>query len=80
MEDNNKELTLGEKIVGITFNPANDPKVQEVKTLAARMIDILEEHASTSPASPVKIELFSHALGEVLNAQMNVVKVLTFKY
>lgn len=80
MEENKDELSFGEKVVGITFNPANDPKVQEVKQLAARMLDILEEHANQFPASPIKIELFSHAIGEVLNAQMSVVKVLTFKY
>jgi len=30
--------------------------------------------------SKLKDTLYQHAIGEILNAQMNVVKVLTYKY
>ncbi len=36
-----KILTFGEKSVGLEFNPGNDPKVQEVKELYAKIVDLL---------------------------------------
>ena len=34
-----QELTYGQKAVGLTFNPSNNPKVQEIKELYAKIID-----------------------------------------
>ena len=34
-----RELTFGEKAVGLTFNPGGNPDVDKVKTLYAEIID-----------------------------------------
>ena len=72
--------TFGEKLVGITFNPAGDPKVLKAKQLCAELVDLLNEHNFESDRTQLSEILFNHTIGEILNAQMNVVKVLTLKY
>lgn len=74
-----RELTFGEKLVGLTFNPSGDEKVTKAKQLCAELADLLHgEHKNGSSA--LHDQLYNHAIGEILNAQMNVVKVLTLKY
>ena len=71
----NLEKTIGQLIVGIDFNPSGDDKVARAKQLCAELIDlVLECDSSTGP-----FDFVQHTIGEVLNAQMNVVKVLTLK-
>ena len=72
--------TFGQQLVGITFNPSNDPKVQRVKELCAELADLLQENYQKTPLGYLGRTLHEHAIGEILNAQMNVVKVLTLKY
>jgi hypothetical protein len=43
------------------------------------MAEILKRRYSNDPKTPVKSLLFDHAVGEILNAQMTVVKVITLK-
>ena len=40
--ENKKELTLGQKRVGYSFNPSEHPKVKEYKEKYSKMIDDLE--------------------------------------
>ena len=75
-----REMTFGEKLVGLTFNPSNDDKVGKAKKLCAELTDLLNEHNQESDSTQFSQRLFSHAICEILNAQMNVVKVLTLKY
>lgn len=75
-----REMTFGEKLVGITFNPSADDKVAKAKQLCAELADLLNDENSSKESSQFSQRLFSHAVGEILNAQMNVVKVLTLKY
>ena len=75
-----RELTFGEKLVGLNFNPSNDDKVGKAKKLCAELADLLNDEMEGSEQSPLFKQLFDHAVGEILNAQMNVVKVLTLKY
>lgn len=77
-----KELTFGQKLVGLTFNPSGDEKVNKAKQLCAELADLLWNDTFSQPSdiSDFKINLHNHAIGEILNAQMNVVKVLTLKY
>jgi hypothetical protein len=79
-----RELTAGQKLVGISFNPSNMPTVDRVKQLAAEMFDIMKAdymHKCTDPnASPEFFTAFVHAQGEILNAQMNAVKMLTWRF
>jgi hypothetical protein len=72
-------LTFGEQLVGLSFNPSGDEDVHRVKELAAEMAEILKRRYSEDPKTPVKSLLFDHAVGEILNAQMTVVKVITLK-
>ncbi len=65
--------TFGEQLVGLSFNPAGDPK-----QLCAELADLINEEMHSS--NPLKRMLYEHTVGEILNAQMNVVKVLTLKY
>lgn len=77
-----RELTFGEMLVGLNFNPSADDKVAQAKKLFAQAADLLEEEyrEKNLGGSPLSSKLYDHAIGEVLNAQMNVVKVLTLKY
>lgn len=69
---------FGEQLVGLDFNPSGDPTITRVKTLCAELAEILKKDY-TETRFPMKSLLFDHAIGEILNAQMSVVKVLTLK-
>lgn len=73
-------MTFGEKLVGITFNPSNDDKVSKAKKLCAELADLLYEEQLRRESVGFGDKIFDHAIGELLNAQMNAVKYLTFKY
>ena len=75
-----EELTFGQLLVGLNFNPSNDPKVQKAKELCAELADLLNNDKKEKESSLLSDMLFNQAIGEILNAQMNVVKVLTLKY
>lgn len=79
---NNRELTPGETAVGLTFNPSNREDVQEIKTLMARVFDIVEQSTpaddGTIPTAR-KRKLRDAALHEIISAQMWAVKVVTFQ-
>lgn len=74
-----KVLSFGELLVGIEFNPANDDKVAKVKSMMAEIANLMKDDYNTEQKSPVKSLLFDHAVGELVNAQMAVVKLITFK-
>jgi DNA modification methylase len=84
MEDSNSQttvqLTFGEKLVGLTFNPSNDDKVSKAKRLCAELADLLYDDGQSQETTNLKSILEKNAYCEILNAQMNVVKVLTLKY
>lgn len=77
-----KQLSFGEKLVGLNFNPSNDDAVSKAKRLCADLADLLrnEVKGGTIEITELQSQLYNHAVGEILNAQMNVVKVLTLKY
>ena len=75
-----QELSFGQKLVGLTFNPSGDEKVNKAKQLCADLADLLHDDHKGADATDLYDELYHHAIGEILNAQMNAVKVLTLKY
>lgn len=83
--ENQTKLSFGQQLVGLTFNPSGDPKVQKAKELCAELADLLwHDYAQIisergTPPTELQELLYSNAVGEILNAQMNVVKVLTLK-
>lgn len=77
-----RELTFGEKAVGLTFNPSNDTDVDAIKRQYAAIIDLLEEVRHTSGFIGDRSEkgrLASIAITEAQTAQMWAVKALTWK-
>lgn len=84
MDDSNvpqQEMTFGEKLVGLKFNPSNDDKVSKAKQLCADLADLVEgEYHNGNEHTFLQSRLYDHTIGEILNAQMNVVKLLTLKY
>lgn len=74
-----RTMTYGEKAVGLTFNPSNDPKVQEVKELYAKIIDICND-LRTETGQGEKGRLLSVAITEAQTAQMWAVKGITYQF
>lgn len=74
------QLSFGEKLVGITFNPSNDDKVSKAKSLCAELANLINDENDARETSQFSQRIFSHAVMEILNAQMNAVKFLTLKY
>lgn len=75
-----RELTFGEKAVGLTFNPSGDTAVDTMKKGFAQIIDDLNSLRSAPGISPHAARLFSVAITEAQGAQMWAVKAITFKY
>lgn len=82
-----RELTFGEKAVGLTFNPGGHEKVNEVKALYAKIIDLCQEsreelknREDSYPGETGEMaRLYSVAITEAQTAQMWAVKAITWK-
>lgn len=72
-----RELTFGEKAVGVSFNPSKFPVVDEIKALYAIIIDICDtERKATQDGG--KIRHYSTAITDAETAQMRAVKAATW--
>ena len=71
------DLTYGEKLVGITFNPGGSPEVNACKQMAANMIDQLDSKMRSQEHTGEQIAHFKLAIREIQSAQMWAVKALT---
>ena len=76
-----RELTYGERAVGLDFNPSGDPTVHHLKQLFAKAIDELSEMRSglEHPIDAEKARLCSIAITEAQGAQMWAVKAVTWR-
>ena len=74
------KITFGEKLVG-EITPGND-KVAKVKQLYAEIANILHDDRQSADKNNTSLseQVYNHAIGELLNSQMSVVKYITFKY
>lgn len=74
-----RELTFGEKRVGITFNPGNNPAVDHVKSAAAQLIDICKSgmDAANSEGNSEAARCFAQACTVFEDAAMWAVKGIT---
>lgn len=73
-----RELSFGERAVGLTFNPSGDPLVQSFKEKAAAFID--EAHAlRLRSADPEVKRMAAVAITEAQTAQMWAVKAATWR-
>lgn len=77
------ELTFGMQLVGITFNPSGDEKVNKAKQLCAELADLVNnDFQSENGSQPSYLYnlIKGKVLAEILTAQMLAVKLLTLKY
>ncbi len=74
-----KILSFGEILIGTDFSIESENKAIKVKNLMAELTNIVLEEYNDGDKSPVKSLLFDHAVGEIVSAQMAIVKVITFK-
>lgn len=73
-----RALTYGERAVGLTFNPSNDPAVDACKRGFAGLIDQLDVYRA-STTDPEAKRLASAAITQAQGAQMWAVKALTWR-
>lgn len=73
-----RELTFGEKAVGLTFNPGGHAEVNDIKRHYAYLIDYLND--ARKAASPEQARMLSVAITEAQTSQMWAVKAVTWQY
>lgn len=73
-----RELTFGEKAVGLTFNPGGNPVVDDLKACYAQVIDRAHAVRASSEDPEVK-RMASVAITEAQTSQMWAVKAATWK-
>lgn len=74
-----KVYKFGEILVGLDSEDIEESLEVDLRRKFAEIAELTLTNYSTTDKSPIKSLLFDHAVGEILNAQMAVVKVLTFK-
>jgi hypothetical protein len=72
--------SFGEQLIGISIDNENTDEVTKVKKLFAEIAEIMKKNYTGDNKHPLKSLLFDHAVGEIVNAEMTVVKVLTLKH
>lgn len=77
-ENETRELTFGEKAVGLTFNPSGDLVVTTIKNYYAQIINNMNSLRSGEISAEAK-RLYSIAITEAQGAQMWAVKAITWK-
>ncbi len=74
-----RELTFGEKAVGLTFNPSNNSAVDACKRMYAAVIDQMNDVRDDPITTPEAKRLASIAITEAQGAQMWAVKAITWR-
>jgi len=72
--------TFGEQLIGVDIESEQQDDVTKVKVMFAEIAELMKKDYQSESKHPLKSLLFDHAIGEILNAQMSVVKVLTLKH
>lgn len=75
-----REMTFGEKAVGLTFNPGGNKTVDAIKRDFAQAIDRLHDLRSAESATAEQIRMYSVAITELQGAQMWAVKAVTWQF
>ena len=78
------ELSAGQKAVGVSFNPSQNPDVDKLKALFAQAFDIVERSVPSMTEDNTnegfrKRKMRDAALHEIISAQMWAVKVITME-
>lgn len=74
-----REMTYGEKAVGLDFNPSGNQQVHDIKASYAKVIDVLNDLRNETENGEVKRQC-SIAITEAQTAQMWAVKAVTYKH
>ena len=74
-----KIVSFGETLMEIDFDLSEDSSDYKVKKLMEEVTNLLREEYILAGGNPVRSILFEHALGEIVNAQMSINKVITLK-
>lgn len=74
-----RELTFGERAVGLKFNPSGDSGVNTIKKNYAQIINDMNSLRSDPKNDSEAIRLYSIAITEAQTAQMWAVKAITWK-
>lgn len=77
-DQGSRELTFGERLVGLKFNPSNNPEVYRCKRIFADAIDQMNDLRNASDDPEVK-RMGSIAITDAQSAQMWAVKAITWK-
>ncbi|MCD2528704.1 hypothetical protein LPL65_11750 [Providencia huaxiensis] len=70
--------TLGQKLVGVSFNPSGNIIVDAVKQNAADTIDLIQDSMKRA-TSEEALMLHNEAIRRIMDAQMWAVKAITWK-
>lgn len=76
MED--REMTFGQKAVGLSFNPSGDHAVNDCKEVYADIIDRLNDLRNNTTSEEVK-RMVDIAITSAQTSQMWAVKALTWR-
>jgi hypothetical protein len=74
-----KDLSFGEKAVGLNFNPSANDEVGQIKKKFADIIDNLDNLRGGATSYEIK-RMYSIAITEVQTAQMWAVKAITWQH
>jgi hypothetical protein len=74
-----REMTFGEKAVGLTFNPGNNAEVDACKREFAAVIDRMNDLRNSTGNAEIK-RMTSVAITEAQTAQMWAVKAITWQF
>lgn len=76
-----ENLSFGQQLLGVDFNSNNENNLTSVNVLFAAVADIVdkcrEESIANGTYNSVRQLIIENCFSEILNAQMNVVKVIT---
>ena len=75
-----KVPSFGEQLIGVTYDPASEDQVIKIKSMFAEIAELMKKDYTENNRHPLKSLLFDHAVGEIVNAQMAVVKLITLKH
>lgn len=78
MKDDAREMTFGEKAVGLSFNPSADSMVDICKTTFSVVIDQMNDLRNSTTNAEIK-RMASVAITEAQTAQMWAVKAITWR-
>lgn len=74
-----RELSYGEKLAGVDFNPSENMNVATIKQISARFIDTLHNLRESTDNGELK-RMYAAAITDAQKAQMLAVKAATWKY